>query len=88
MSFDALTTPERLRILVRLEKIARRLPVPGHQLLNQLVGQATREQLGGRLSDALADRLHITRAGATRRIAEAGDLGPRVRSPVSRCRRC
>ena len=26
LSFDALTTPARLRILVRLEKIARRLP--------------------------------------------------------------
>ncbi len=77
LSFDAVTNPERLRILVRLENVARRLPVPGHQLINQLAGEATRDELGGRLPDAVADRLHITRGDASRRIAEAADLGPR-----------
>jgi hypothetical protein len=77
LSFDALTNPERLRILMRLEKMARRLPVPGHELINQLAQQASQEELGAKLSDALADRLHITRGEATRRIAEAADLGPR-----------
>jgi hypothetical protein len=77
LSFDALTTPERLRILERLEKVARRLPVPGHQLINQLAGPAGPEELGGKLSHALADRLRITRADAARRVAEAADLGPR-----------
>jgi Domain of unknown function (DUF222) len=77
LSFDALTTPERLRILVRLEKVARRLPTPGHQLINQLAEQASPEELGGRLSRALADRLHITAGEAGRRVAEAADLGPR-----------
>jgi hypothetical protein len=46
LSFDALTTPERLRILERLERVARRLPVPGHALINQLAGQASPEELG------------------------------------------
>jgi hypothetical protein len=77
LSFEALTTPERLRILVRLEKVARRLPVPGHAVINQLAEQASREELGAKLPDALADRLHITRGEATRRIAEAAELGPR-----------
>ena len=77
LSFDALTTPERLRILARLEKIARRLPVPGHALINQLVQHATPMELGGKLSHALADRLRITRGEASRRVAEAADLGPR-----------
>jgi hypothetical protein len=77
LSFEALTTPERLRILERLEKIARRLPVPGHALLNQLVQQATPAELGGKLSHAVADRLRITRGEASRRVAEAADLGPR-----------
>lgn len=77
LSFDALTNPERLRILMRLERVARRLPVPGHQLINQLAERATREELGATLPDALADRLRITRGDATRRVAEAGDLGPR-----------
>ncbi len=77
LSFDALTTPERLRTLERLEKLARRMPVPEHALINQLVHQATPAELGGRLSHTLADRLRITRGDANRRVAEAADLGPR-----------
>jgi hypothetical protein len=77
LSFDALTTPEQLRLLERLEKLARRLPVPGHALINQLVQHATPAELGGKLSHALADRLRITRGEAGRRVAEAADLGPR-----------
>jgi len=55
LSFDALTTPERLRILEHLEEVARRLPVPGHPLINQLAGQATPEELSGKLSHVLAE---------------------------------
>lgn len=76
-SYDALTTPERLALLERLEQEARRLPVPGHALINQLAAQATPAELGGRLSHALAERLRITRGEASRRVAEAADLGPR-----------
>ncbi len=76
-SFDALTTPDRLTYLQRLERETRRLPVPGHVLINQLAEQAGREELGARLPDALADRLHITPGEAARRVAEAADLGPR-----------
>ncbi|BBX61901.1 hypothetical protein MSAS_10750 [Mycobacterium saskatchewanense] len=76
-SYDALTCPERLVLLERLEVEGRRLRVPGHQLLNQLGEQADPEQLGGRLSHVLADRLGLTRAEAARRVAEAADLGPR-----------
>jgi hypothetical protein len=36
LSFDALTTPERLRLLDRLERVTRRLPVPQRALINQL----------------------------------------------------
>lgn len=77
LSFDSVTTLERLRILAQLETIARRLPVAGHRLINQLVQEATPAELGGKLSHALADRLRISRAEATRRVAEAADLGPR-----------
>ncbi|BBZ52841.1 hypothetical protein MHEI_45580 [Mycobacterium heidelbergense] len=76
-SYDALTTPERLALLERLEQETRRLRVPGHQLINQLDAQAGDEELGGTLRSALADRLHITRAEAGRRIGEAKDLGER-----------
>ena len=79
LTFDALTTPERLRALERLERVARRLRVPGHALINQLAEQANEEELGGKLRDALANRLRISPAEAGRRVAEADDLGPRQR---------
>ena len=77
LSFDVLATPERLRVLERLEATARRLRVPTHPLINQLAEQAGEEELGGRLADALANRLRISRSDANRRIAEAADLGER-----------
>jgi Domain of unknown function (DUF222) len=77
LRFDALTTPERLRVLERLEMACRRLPVTGHALINQLRQQASEAELGGKLSHALANRLRISRAEASRRIHEAEDLGPR-----------
>lgn len=76
-SYDALTTPERLALLEQLEHETRRLRAPGHELINQLAEQAPAEELGGKLPHALADRLHITRGEANRRIADAADLGPR-----------
>jgi hypothetical protein len=76
-SYDALTTPERLALLERLERETRRLRAPGHELLNQLAEQAGPEELGGALPHALADRLRISRGEACRRVAEAADLGPR-----------
>jgi hypothetical protein len=76
-SYASLTNPERFGLLEGLEHEVRRLEVPGHQLINQIAEQADPTELGGKLSWALADRLHITRAEAGRRIAEAADLGPR-----------
>lgn len=77
LSFEALTTPERLRVLERLERVARRLRVPGHALINQLAEQASEEELGGKLPAALANRLRISRTDANRRVAEAAELGER-----------
>src|SRR5260370_25569783 len=77
LSFDALTTPERLNLLERLEVETRRLPVAQHALLNQLAAQASDTELGGKLSRVLANRLRLTPGDASRRVAEAADLGPR-----------
>jgi Domain of unknown function (DUF222) len=77
LSFDVFTTPERLRALERLERVARGLRAPQHAVINQLAAQAGEEELGAKLPSALADRLRITKAEAGRRIAEAEDLGPR-----------
>ena len=76
-SYDVLTTPERLSLLGHLERDIRRLRVPGHELINGLAEQAGPEELGGPLPHALADRLRITRGEASRRVADAADLGPR-----------
>ncbi|KAN95227.1 DUF222 domain-containing protein, partial [Mycobacterium tuberculosis] len=77
VSFEVLTTPERLRSLERLECLVRRLPAVGHTLINQLDAQASEEELGGTLCCALANRLRITKPDAALRIADAADLGPR-----------
>jgi hypothetical protein len=74
---DALTTPERLALLQSCEEIRRLLPAVEHPLINQLSDQADAAELGGTLAAALADRLRITRAEASRRIHEAADLGER-----------
>ncbi|WP_374025707.1 HNH endonuclease signature motif containing protein [Mycobacterium sp. HNNTM2301] len=76
-TYEALTNPERLGILEKLEGVTRKLQTPSHQLINQLAEQADSAELGGKLSWALADRLHITRGEASRRVAEAAELGPR-----------
>ncbi|MCV7399550.1 HNH endonuclease [Mycobacterium fragae] len=78
LSFDALTTPERLVMLQRCETFRRRLPAVEHPLINQVAQQADATELGGKLPSALANRLRITRAEASRRIHEAEDLGPRT----------
>jgi hypothetical protein len=77
LSFDALTTPERLALLERLEHDLRRLPVARHALINGVRQQATAAEIGGKLSHVLADRLGITRSDANRRIEDAADLGQR-----------
>jgi hypothetical protein len=77
LSFDVFTTPELLRALEHLERMARQLRAPQHELINQLDAHAGEEELGGTLRTALADRLRITKAEAGQRIHEAADLGPR-----------
>jgi len=76
-SYDALTTPECLSMLERLERETRRLPVPGHALINQVSRHAGEVELGGKLGHALANLLRISRGEAGRRIREADDLGER-----------
>jgi hypothetical protein len=73
----ALTTPECLAMVGRLETEIRRLPAASHALINQLKRNASDTELGGTLGQALANRLRISRAEAGRRIHEADDLGER-----------
>jgi Domain of unknown function (DUF222) len=77
LCFDALTTPERLALLQCSETFRRQLPAIEHPLINQISEQADDTELGGALPGALANRLRISRAEASRRVGEAADLGPR-----------
>jgi Domain of unknown function (DUF222)/HNH endonuclease len=77
LTFDVLTAPERLRVLERWEQLRRWHPAVEHRLINQLAEQADPTELGGKLPAALANRLRISRAEASRRIHEAADLGER-----------
>src|SRR5437879_9153243 len=71
--FDALTSPEQLALLERYERLRRRLPGPEHRLINSLARQATPEELGGKLTHAIAEWTLISRGEASRRIKEAAD---------------
>src|SRR5271163_37043 len=77
LTFDALTTPERLAVLEKFEGFRRQQPAIEHALINQLAEQADATELGGKLAAALANRLRISRAEASRRVHEAADLGER-----------
>jgi hypothetical protein len=77
LTFDVLTTPERLGVLESCEVFRRQLSAVEHPLINQLAEQADAVELGGKLAPALADRLRISRAEAGRRVHEAADLGER-----------
>src|SRR6204780_3431957 len=74
LTFDVLTTPERLRVLERWEQMRRWQPAVEHALINQLAEQADAAELGGKLAPALANRLRISRAEASRRGEEARAL--------------
>jgi hypothetical protein len=77
LTFDVLTTPERLAVLENLEQMRRGQPAVEHALINQLAEQADATELGGKLPHVLANRLRISRAEASRRVHEAADLGER-----------
>ncbi|MGA8327747.1 MAG: HNH endonuclease signature motif containing protein [Mycobacterium sp.] len=78
LSFDALTIPEWLGLLESCETLRRQLPAVEHPLINRLAEQAGETELGGKLTSALANRLRLTRAEASRRIGEAAELGQRT----------
>ena len=77
LDFEDLTTRERLVLVERVERVRRRLPAAEHPLINQLARLATAEELGGKLSHAIAEWALIDAKEAGRRIKEAAELGPR-----------
>jgi hypothetical protein len=74
---DALNTQQCLAMLEQCEQVRRGLPALEHRLINKLSREATPEELGGKLSHAIAEATLISRAEAGRRVREAADLGER-----------
>jgi len=74
----ALGAGQVLAVLNRLEIHRRRQPATEHALLCHLQSQATPKEMGAKSWRAvLANRLGISGSDASRRIAEAAQLGPR-----------
>ena len=79
LSHDALTHPDLVVVLGRLERIVRRAPAVAHPMINRLVAEASPQALGGKsLADVLCIGLRISKSQATSRIADARELGPRT----------
>jgi hypothetical protein len=77
LDFSGSNTGARLALLQRCEQVRRRLPAVEHPLINQLAREATVQELGGKLSHAIAEATLISRAEAGRRVRQAADLGQR-----------
>lgn len=74
---EMLRSRERLALLRRYERAQRRLSAGQHPLINQLAREATAEELGGKLSHAIADWTQTSPAEAGKKVREAADLGAR-----------
>ncbi len=75
---NAVTAPELLSVLERVERLRRMLPAVEHTVLTQLQSQTTPITMGAKSWRAvLTNRLAISGADATRRISDAAELGPR-----------
>ncbi|GLC11269.1 hypothetical protein Mkiyose1384_57790 [Mycobacterium kiyosense] len=70
LSFEASTTAELLGVIDRVERIVRKLAVPGHAVINQLALAATNAELCGTLGQALSNRLRINKSDANQRITQ------------------
>lgn len=79
LRYGAVTVPERLTLLHRLEQMRRRLPAVEHTLIHALLSDIAPAELGAKnWSEVLRQRLRISAHDALRRLDEAQDLGPRT----------
>jgi hypothetical protein len=79
VSFEALTNPEVVAVMSRLEAVTRRRPVVEHRLISQLVRNGSAVELGAKnFAGVLETALRISRKDARRRLDEAQDLGERI----------
>src|SRR5213592_742491 len=76
---DQFTHLELLELLGELETLTWRLPTVGHRVTARLQREASPVELGAKsLKSVFVQRLRILGKEATRRLAEATELGPRT----------
>jgi Domain of unknown function (DUF222) len=76
---DQLTHPELLDLLAAVQTASWRLPTMEHRVIARLQREASPTELGGKsLKAVLVQRLRISGKDAARRLADAGELGPRA----------
>lgn len=79
LSIQALTGPDALAVLERLEIARRRLPAVEHALITHLQSQCTPKDLGAKSwRSVLANRLGVSGIDARLRLQAAAQLGPRA----------
>ncbi|WP_156744132.1 DUF222 domain-containing protein, partial [Mycobacterium sp. 1164985.4] len=76
-SFDTLSTAEQLAVVAEWERFTRRQAVVGHRLVAGLQAAPLAEVGEHSVASALTVLLRISKAEATRRVAEARELAPR-----------
>ncbi|OBG89982.1 hypothetical protein A5698_22530 [Mycobacterium sp. E136] len=76
-SFDTLSTAEQLALTAQWETFTRRQAMVGHRLVAGLQGAPLAEVGEHSVAGALTVLLRISKAEATRRVAEAAELAPR-----------
>ncbi|MBU9765338.1 DUF222 domain-containing protein [Mycobacterium sp. TNTM28] len=79
LNYQGLSLPELLDLQSRRERQARCAPTVDHAVLAEIQTRVTPAEIGAKSwADMLAIRLRISNKEAKRRIAEAGELGPRT----------
>lgn len=75
---ESLTKGELLEALDELETLGCRLPAQWHRMLARLQAEATTKEMGAKAwNEVLRIRWRLSNAEASRRLAEAAELGPR-----------
>lgn len=78
LDFNGMDNPLRLAVLRRIEAVARKLPVVGHELLARMWDQRGAEEFGGEHPHrVVADALRITRNAAAKLFRTAEQLATR-----------
>lgn len=79
LSPDAVSHPDLVALLERMERNIRRAPAVSHRILTRLMAEANAQDLGGKsFAEVLCLGLRISTDDAARRLTDARELGART----------